>query len=137
VIPVTTVTEAGGPEVRYIEGEIKDHDGSVCFVREVDPPTTVAGVLGLGTPSAALDGYLTPANGSRFLGAYVPGFPGTTPLADDWSRVYTLTRSSTTGWVALPMQNQKTWSTDYWPIAVGNLTRAASSPHTQWRAISY
>jgi CheY-like chemotaxis protein len=137
VIPVTTVDATGGPNLRFIEGEIKDHDGSICFVREVDPPTTLTGVLGLGTPSAAFNGFHTPAQGSRLVGAWVSGFPNTTPSSDNWSNVYTMDRDSVTGWLVPPQENIKTFPTDYWAITVGSMTRTGSSPNIQWRAISY
>lgn len=137
LIPVTTVNEATGPQLRYIEGEIKSHDGGTCFVREVDPPTTLTDTLALGTPSAAMDGYHTPGAGSPLLGSWVPGFPGTTPSSNNWSKIYTLARDGSTGWVTGSQQNTKTFDSDYWPLMVGSLTRTSSAPNVKWFVLSY
>ncbi len=134
VIPVSTTDEVGGPRLRFIEGEIKTVGSYTCFVRTVDPPTTLD-VLATGTPSTALDGYHTPAAGSWLLGAYAPQFSGP-PGASGWSRVYTLARDASTGYVVPPEGNVRTFESESWPLSVGSLTRTFT-PYVKWQVVGY
>ncbi len=131
-IPVTTVEEDQGPRLSFIEGEIRPWGSYTCFVRTVDPPTTMD-VLATGTPSSAMDGYHTPAQGTWLLGAYAKQFAGA-PGASGWAFVSTMARDGTSGYVVPPPQNTRTFASDTWPLAVGSLTRTFT-PWVQWRVV--
>jgi hypothetical protein len=135
VIPVATTSEDSGPELRFVEGEIRPHDGFVCFVRDAtpEPPLTVAGALALGGMSGAIDGY---ANAGWFLGSHVPGFSGTTPATSDYAYVFAMERTPQ-GDLTGVMTDATTFVTDSWPLHVGSMARTSPSPNTQWRAITY
>lgn len=130
-IPVAT-TEDDGPFVRYIEGVIEPHDDSICFVRQVDPPTTLAGTLALGRQGAAIDAFLT---GGTFVGTHVPGFAGVTPGPSGYAAVYTMTRDPW-GWVTGVADNESSiFQTDYWPMAIGSMNKTTGLQHHQWRLV--
>lgn len=129
-IPVAT-TEGDGPFVRYIEGTIEPHDGSTCFVRQVDPPTTLTGTLALGRQGAAIDAYLSQG---VLVGTHGPGFAGVVPGSSGYASVYTMTRDAT-GWVTGVSSNQSSvFPTEYWPMFIGGMNRTTSGHH-QWRLL--
>lgn len=128
-IPVAT-TEDDGPFVRYIEGVVEPHDGGICFVRQVDPPTTLTNTLALGWQGAAIDGY---AMGGTFVGTRTSGFPGTTPGPSGYATVYTMTRNAS-GWVTGASANESAiFETQYWPLAIGGMNKTTPSQNHQWR----
>lgn len=130
-IPVAT-TDDDGPFVRYIEGDIEPHDGGICFVRQVDPPTTMDGMLALGRQGAAIDAFLSDG---AFVGTHVPGFAGTTPGPTGYAQVYTMTRDGS-GWVSGVASNHDSiFQTDYWPMFIGSMNKTTPSQHQQWRLI--
>lgn len=140
VIPVTTTESTGGPRLRFIEGEVTDYLGYTCFVRTVDPPTTLD-LVATGTPSSALDGYHTPAQGTWLLGSHAPQFDVPSGAyasygSAGWAQIFTVARDGSTGYVAPPPGNARTFDTDTWPIATGSLTRTFT-PYVQWRAVGY
>lgn len=128
-IPVAT-TDGDGPSLRYIEGVIEPHDGSVCFVRQVDPPTTVGGSVALGAPGAAIDAYLA---GGVLVGTHNPGFAGLVPGTSGYASVYTMTRDAM-GWVSgITDDASSTFETDYWPMFIGSMNKTTAGQHHQWR----
>jgi hypothetical protein len=128
VIPVTT-TDSSGPRLRYIEGHVGDHDQTICFLRDVDPPTTLSdvsyGAVGTAQSADVLD---------DLLGTYVTSFSNGDPANDDYARIYTVARDAPSGFVDGQPQNSTGFASGLWPLGIGSLTNGGS---TEWRVIGY
>ena len=133
--------EEAGPRLRFIEGEITEHDGFICFVRDdwEDDPTVVpltTELTSLGNVDVAMDGH-TP-NGA-LLGSYVPAVPE--PFDGDSEpsperNIFTMTRDLE-GKLTGPVANQRSFNSDFWPLTLSTQTRTTGPSHTRWRVFMY
>lgn len=138
-IPVSSLSD-DGPLLQFVEGTIGHFSGYTCFIKDGGTPLTITDTYSYGQIGATHQSYDPivfgqPSSGyGDHLVAYVPGFTGTTPGTSGYSRTLTMERNynGLLGTIA----NDRTWTTNYWPVRVGS-RGDNSSPYNTWWVLHY